>query len=173
MLDLHALPRFSDGWSFLYVEKVRIEQDGNAIMLVDARGTVPVPVASLAVLMLGPGSTITHAAVLALGDNGCSVVWCGEGAVRFYAAGGGETRKSANLLAQATAWADPATRLEVVQRLYRMRFDEAPRLDLTIEQLRGMEGVRVRETYARLGRETGIEWRGRVYNAANGGRPTR
>jgi CRISP-associated protein Cas1 len=163
VLDLHALPRFNDGWSFLYVEKVRIEQDGNAIMLLDARGSVPVPVAALAVLMLGPGSTITHAAMLALGDNGCSVVWCGEGAVRFYAAGGGETRKSANLLVQAEAWADPAMRLEVVKRLYRMRFNESPRPDITIDQLRGMEGVRVRETYARLARETGIEWRGRAY----------
>lgn len=166
---LHSLPRFRDGWSFLYVEKVRIEQDGNAIMLLDARGTVPVPVASLAVLMLGPGSTITHAAVLALGDNGCSVVWCGEGAARFYASGQGETRKSANLLVQAEQWADPAKRIEVAKRLYRMRFAEALRPDLTIEQLRGMEGVRVREAYARFGRETGVVWRGRSYKVGEWG----
>ena len=169
MRDLHVLPRFRDGWSFLYVERVRIEQDQQAIVLMDERGRVAVPVASLSVLMLGPGSTITHAAVLALGDNGCSVVWCGEGSVRFYACGGGETHKASNLMAQATAWADPTRHLEVVKRLYRMRFPEELRPDLTLEQLRGMEGVRVRETYARFGRETGVKWSGRAYKRGDWG----
>lgn len=167
--DLHALPRFRDGLSFLYVEHVRIEQDQHAIVLLDAKATVPVPVASLSVLMLGPGSTITHAAMLALADNGCSVVWCGEGAVRFYAAGGGETKRAANLLAQAKVWADEEEHLKVVHRLYRMRFSEAPAPGLTLEQLRGMEGVRVRETYAQMSRETGIKWSGRAYRPGEWG----
>lgn len=135
MRDLHALPRFRDGLSFLYVERVRIDQDQQAILLRDERGRVPVPVPSLSVLMLGPGSTITHAAVLALADNGCSIVWCGETGVRFYAAGGGETHKVRNLVAQARVWADPSQHLEVVKRLYRMRFPEELRADLTLEQL--------------------------------------
>ena len=163
MRDLHVLPRFRDGLSFLYVDRVRIEQDQHAILLWDDRGRVAVPVASLSVLMLGPGSTITHAAMLALADNGCSVVWCGEGSVRCYAAGSGETHRAANLMAQATAWADSARHMEVVKRLYRMRFPEELRSDLTLEQLRGMEGVRVREQYARMGRETGVKWGGRTY----------
>jgi CRISPR-associated protein Cas1 len=167
--DLHVLPRFRDGLSFLYVDRVRIEQDQHAILLWDDRGRVPVPVASLSVLMLGPGSTITHAAMLALADNGCSVVWCGEGSVRCYAAGGGETHRAANLMAQATAWADPIRHMDVVKRLYRMRFPEELRSDLTLEQLRGMEGVRVREMYARMGRETGVKWSGRAYKRGDWG----
>jgi CRISP-associated protein Cas1 len=167
--DLHVLPRFRDGLSFLYVDRVRIEQDENAILLLDDRGRVPVPVASLAVLMLGPGSTITHAAMLALADNGCSVVWCGEGSVRCYAAGSGETHRAANLMAQATAWADPVRHMDVVKRFYRMRFPEELRPDLTLEQLRGMEGVRVREMYARMGRETGVKWSGRTYKRGDWG----
>jgi CRISPR-associated protein Cas1 len=169
MRDLHLLPRFRDGWSFLYVDRVRIEQDQQAILLLDDRGRVPVPVASLSVLMLGPGSTITHAAMLALADNGCSVVWCGEGSVRCYAAGGGETHRAANLMAQASAWADPTAHMDVVKRLYRMRFPEELRSDLTLEQLRGMEGVRVREMYARMGRDTGVKWSGRTYKRGDWG----
>jgi CRISP-associated protein Cas1 len=167
--DLHVLPRFRDGLSFLYVDRVRVEQDQNAILLWDDRGRVPVPVASLSVLMLGPGSTITHAAMLALADNGCSVVWCGEGSVRCYAAGSGETHRATNLMAQATAWADPVRHMDVVKRLYRMRFPEELRSDLTLEQLRGMEGVRVREMYARMGRETGVKWSGRTYKRGDWG----
>jgi CRISP-associated protein Cas1 len=163
MPALHSLPRFSDGWSFLYVEHARIERDQNAIVILDARGRLAVPVASLSVLMLGPGTAATHAAMVALGENGCSVVWSGEAGVRLYVAGGGETRTSANLMAQATAWADPVQRLEVVKRLYRMRFPEALRPELTLQQLRGMEGVRVRETYAEASRTSGVKWSGRAY----------
>lgn len=164
MRDLTLLPRFSDGLTFLYVERARIEQDQSAIVLVDDTGRVPVPVAALAVLMLGPGTSMTHAAMVACGDNGCSVLFTGEGGVRLYASGLGETRRAVNLLEQARAWADPALHMQVVRKMYTMRFvtelDEA----LTLEQVRGMEGVRVRETYARLASETGIAWTGRAYN---------
>jgi CRISP-associated protein Cas1 len=161
--DLQSLPRFAQGWTFLYVERVRIEREDHAIVLLDRQGRVPVPAAALSVLLLGPGSTITHAAILALADCGTSAVWCGEGGVRFYAAGVGETRRAANLMAQAEAWADPARRLDVVVRLYRQRFGEELPRDLTLQQIRGMEGVRVREAYARASRETGVPWTGRSY----------
>lgn len=161
--DLHLLPRFSDGLTFLYVEHARIEQAQHAIVIIDARGKVPVPVAALAVLMLGPGTTMTHAAMLACADNGCSVAYCGEAGVRLYASGLGETRKAGNLMAQARAWADAAEHMRVVMRLYRMRFKDPVDENLSLEQLRGMEGVRVRDTYARLSRETGVKWSGRSY----------
>jgi CRISPR-associated protein Cas1 len=163
--DLQLLPRFTDGLTFLYVEHVRIEQDDHAIVLVDQSGRVPVPVASLAVLMVGPGVSLTHAAVLACADNGCSVVFCGESGVRLYASGLGETRRATNLMDQARAWADPREHMQVVQRMYRMRFDEILDEALTLQQVRGLEGVRVRETYARMSRETGIQWSGRSYRA--------
>jgi CRISPR-associated protein Cas1 len=161
--DLQSLPRFANAWTFLYVERVRIEREDHAIVLFDVHGRVPVPAASLSVLLLGPGVTVTHAAMLALADCGTSVVWCGEGGVRFYAAGMGETRRAANLGAQATAWADEGRRLEVVTRLYRLRFAERLPDGLTLQQIRGMEGVRVREAYAEASRETGVPWSGRSY----------
>lgn len=161
--DLQLLPRFADGLTFLYVEHARIEQDDHAIMLVDQGGRVPVPVAALAVLMAGPGTSITHAAMLACADGGCSVVFCGEGGVRLYASGSGETRSASNLMEQARAWADPGEHLRVVRRLYYMRFAERLDESLTLEQIRGLEGVRVRDTYARLSRETGVAWSGRAY----------
>jgi len=161
--DLSLLPRVKDGWTFLYVEHARIEQDAQAILILDEDGRTPVPVAALSTLLLGPGTVVTHAAIGALAKSGCSIVWCGEDATKFYASGQGETRKSGNLMAQAAAWADPQRRLETVKRMYRMRFPEALPEGLTIEQLRGREGVRVRETYATWSRETGVPWTGRSY----------
>lgn len=167
--DLAQLPRVADGWTFLYTEKVRIERADHAIELRDKTGRVHVPVAALSVLMLGPGSTITHAAVLALAESGCSIVWCGENACRFYASGLGETRRAHHLEAQATAWASKTKHLEVVRRLYTMRFPEGLPSDLSIEQIRGHEGVRVRECYAEVSRETGVPWSGRAYRRGEWG----
>jgi len=161
--DLHVLPKFRDGWSYLYVEHCRIDQEARAIAIHDAEGKAPVPCANLALLMLGPGVSITHAAVSVLADHGCLVAWCGEEGVRFYAVGMGETRSASNLLHQARMWADEELRMQVVRRLYQLRFREKLDPALTLRQIRGMEGIRVREAYARVARETGVPWSGRSY----------
>ncbi|MFO7169861.1 MAG: type I-E CRISPR-associated endonuclease Cas1e [Chloroflexota bacterium] len=161
--DLHILPKVRDSWSYLYVEHSVIEQDDKAIAVFDKEGKTPVPCAALSLLMLGPGTKITHSAIKTLADNGCMVVWTGEQAVRFYAVGMGETRSSANLLRQAAMHADPELRLRVIRRLYELRFPERLDPGLTLKQIRGKEGVRVRDTYAKWSRETGVKWDGRFY----------
>jgi CRISPR-associated protein Cas1 len=163
VVDLAQLPRVSDGWTFVYAEHVRVERADYAIELFDLKGRIPVPVAALSVLMLGPGTVITHAAMVALAEGGCSVVWCGEGTARFYASGLGETRRGHHLEAQARAWASSKKHLAVIRRLYSMRFPEGLPEGLTLEQIRGHEGVRVRDAYAHLARETGVSWNGRAY----------
>ena len=161
--DLHILPKFSDGWSYLYVEHCRVDQEARAIAIHDESGKAPVPCASLAFLMLGPGVSITHAAISVLAEHGCLVAWCGEEGVRLYAVGMGETRSSANFLHQARMWADEDQRMRVVRRLYQLRFSEKFDPRLTLQQIRGMEGIRVRESYAQASRATGVEWSGRSY----------
>jgi CRISPR-associated protein Cas1 len=161
--DLHLLPRTRDSLSFLYVEHASIEQEHRSIVALDAAGRVPIPCASLSLLMLGPGTTITHAAVRTMAATGCLVAWSGEQGVRFYAAGTGETRSARNAERQARAWADPRSRLRVVRAMYETRFAEPLAPNLTIQQIRGLEGIRVRDTYAALSRLTGIRWNGRAY----------
>jgi len=157
------LPRVRDSWSYLYVERCRVDQEDMAIAIHDKMGTTPVPCASLTTLMLGPGTRVTHAAMRALAENGCLAVWVGEKGVRFYAQGMGETRSSKHLMAQARLWADPEERMRIVRRMYRVRFPEPLDESLTLQQLRGREGIRVRESYARASRETGVKWDGRSY----------
>ncbi len=164
MKDLHILPRVESSWTFLYVEHCRIDQEDKAIAIHDADGSTAVPCAVLSLLILGPGCSITHAAIRSLADNGCMVQWSGEETVRMYAVGMGETRSSKSLLLQAKAWADEKTRLQVVRQMYRMRFDEPLPSSLSLQEIRGHEGARVREVYARASRETGVEWNGRNYD---------
>lgn len=167
--DLHELPKLRDGLSYLYLERGRIDQAHKAIEFFNQDGRVLVPVASLAVLLLGPGTSITHEAIKTLTDNGCLVNWCGEQGVRFYAQGMGETRKAYALIRQAELVSDPAKRLEVVRRMYQFRFDEILDPSLSIEQIRGMEGARVRRAYAIASREFGVPWRRRFYDRGHWG----
>lgn len=169
MDDLHALPKFRDALSYLYVEHASVDQHEHSIAYHDKIGKTPVPVASLAVLMLGPGVSISQAAIRTLALNNCLVIWCGEENVRFYALGTGGTRSAAPLIHQARLASNEVTRLEVVKRMYTMRFSEDVSDRLTVEQLRGLEGVRVRESYARLSRELEVPWSGRNYDRNNWG----
>jgi CRISPR-associated protein Cas1 len=161
--DLHMLPKVRDSWSYLYVEHSVVEQDDQAIAVFNKDGKTPVPCAALSLLMLGPGTKVSHAAIRTLARSGCMVMWTGEQAVRFYAVGMGETRSSSNLLRQAAMHADDDMRLRVIRRMYELRFPEKLDPGLTLKQIRGKEGVRVRDTYAKWSRETGVKWEGRVY----------
>ena len=163
MKDLHLLPRVRNSWSYLYVDQCRVDKEDDAIAFSDVRGRVPVPCATLMLLMLGPGTTITHAAVRTLAENGCLVVWTGEHGVRMYSQGLGETRSSRHLMKQAQLWANPESHLRTVRRLYGMRFPASMDAGLTLQQIRGMEGVRVRNVYAAAAKEFGVEWKGREY----------
>jgi CRISPR-associated protein Cas1 len=167
MRDLHELPKLRDGLSYLYLERGRIEQKQKAVEFVDQKGCTMIPAAALAVLMLGPGISITHTAVKSLAKNGCLVVWVGEDGTRCYAQGGGETRKAYHLLEQAALVSDPEKRLQVVKRMYQHRFKQELASGLTLQQVRGLEGQRVRQAYTRASREFGVEWRGRRYDRRN------
>ena len=158
------LPRIRDSLSYLYFERGRITQSKLGIEYVTKQGRTLIPVASLTVLLLGPGTTVTHAAVRTLARAGCSVCWVGEEGVRFYAQGLGETHKAYKLQRQAELATEEGLRLRVVERMYRMRFREPLPEGLTLEQVRGHEGHRMRQAYADAADLHGVDWRGRNYD---------
>lgn len=161
--DLHSLPKVRDSLSFLYLEKAIVEQDAMSIVAIQSDSRVPIPIASMTVLMLGPGVSITHAAVKTITDCGCMVVWCGEKASRFYAYGQGETRSAENLLHQAKVCMDPELHLQVVYRMYARRFPDIKTKGMTLQQVRGLEGIRVREAYRLASKASGVQWNKRDY----------
>lgn len=157
------LLRVEDRLSFIYLERSVIHRDENAITSTDDGGTVHIPAAGLGCLMLGPGTRITHAAMALLGDSGASVVWCGEQGVRYYAHGSAVARNSHLLQRQAKLVSNNRSRLRVARAMYQMRFPEEDVSSLTMDQLRGREGARVRKTYKVNAARVGIPWAGRNY----------
>ena len=164
MDDLHSLPRFRDSLSFIYLERGRIDQYEKAIAFHDEEGTTPIPVAATTVLMLGPGTRITHAAMRTVAENNALVEWVGEHGVRCYASGMGGTRSAKAILHQAELATNPESRIMVVRRMYAKRFNESLPEGLSIQQLRGMEGIRVRTTYAQMSKITKVPWSRRKYD---------
>lgn len=162
-INLRALSRYSDSLSFAYLEHAVIEREDHSIAAFTADGRVTLPAANLNSLILGPGTRITHAAVKVLADCGVVLVWAGTDGLAFYACGQAKTRLSAGIEQQARCWADAVLHMQVVRSMYQIRFAEQLSTELTLQQIRGKEGARIRDSYQRLATQYGVAWQGRSY----------
>ena len=156
--------------SLIFLERGELDVIGGAFVLVDKNGIrTQIPVGSVACLMLEPGTRVSHAAVVLASRVGCLLVWVGEAGVRLYASGQPGGARSDRLLYQARLALDEEARLKVVRKMYEVRFKGPVPSHYSVEQLRGMEGARVRELYVQLGRKYGITWVRRNYDASEWG----
>lgn len=157
-----------DRASIIFLEYGQLDVIDGAFVLVDAAGVrVQIPVGGLACIMLEPGTRISHAAVALAARVGCLLVWVGEGAVRLYSSGQPGGARADRLLYQARCALDETARLNVVREMFRVRFGEAAPPKRSVDQLRGIEGVRVRTLYQGMARQYGIEWSARRYDQKN------
>ena len=141
-----------------------------AFVAVDKNGVrTHIPVGGIACLMLEPGTRVSHAAVTLAARVGCLLVWVGEAGVRLYASGQPGGARADRLLYQARLALDDGARLRVVRKMYALRFGEEPPERRSVEQLRGIEGARVRKLYELLARQHGVQWTTRNYDATEWG----
>ena len=162
--ELKELPRIGDRVSFIYVEHAKINRQDSAITVTDKRGLVKIPVAMIGVLLLGPGTDVSHRAMEIMGDTGTSILWVGERGVRQYAHGRALAHTTRFLEKQAKYVSNRQLRLAVARKMYQMRFENEDVSKLTLQQLRGREGARVRNCYRQLAKEYQVSWQGRVYD---------
>ncbi|MGF1545918.1 MAG: type I-E CRISPR-associated endonuclease Cas1e [Thiotrichales bacterium] len=161
---LRPIP-MKDRLSVLYIERGQLDVLDGAFVVVDKNGVrMHVPIGGVACLMLEPGTRVSHAACALAARVGTLLVWIGEAGVRLYSAGQPGGARADRLLYQARLALDPDLRLKVVRKMYALRFGEEPPQRRSVEQLRGIEGARVRETYKRIAKKYGIEWKRRDYN---------
>jgi len=165
--NLRALARYTDSLSHVYLEHAVIEQEDHSIAAFTPDGRITLPAANLSSIVLGPGTRITHAAIKTLADCGAVIAWAGAEGLHFYASGQAKTRLSQGIEEQARHWADPERHLQVVRRMYQCRIPDPLPVSLTLQQIRGKEGVRVRDTYQQLAKAYGIPWKGRNYDRSN------
>ncbi|MGH7117988.1 MAG: type I-E CRISPR-associated endonuclease Cas1e [Acetobacteraceae bacterium] len=151
--------------SILFLEKGRLDVLDGAFVLVDEAGVrVHIPVGGVVCLMLEPGTRVSHAAVALAARAGTLLIWVGEAGVRLYAAGQPGGARADRLLYQARLALDDDARLRVVRKMYTIRFGEDPPERRSVDQLRGIEGARVRETYKIIASRYNVAWQGRDYD---------
>ncbi|WP_296137282.1 type I-E CRISPR-associated endonuclease Cas1e [uncultured Tessaracoccus sp.] len=153
-----------DRITFLHLERCTVSRSDNSITATSQYGSVHVPAAAISTVLLGPGTKITHHAMMLLATCGVSVVWVGEEGVRYYAHGTPLARSTRLLEAQAEAVSNRRSRLRVARMMYEQRFPDEAVSHLTMQQLRGREGARVRAQYRHHSDRTGVEWRRREYD---------
>ena len=162
--SIQTLPQIKDRMTFIYLERCKISRDDSAITATDENGVIHIPAAAVSVLLLGPGTDVTHRAMELIGDAGVSVVWVGEHGVRYYAGGCALTHSSRLLMRQAEYVSNQRKHLEVVRKMYQLRFEGEEVAGLTLQQLRGREGSRMRSVYKSCSARTGVKWNGREYD---------
>jgi CRISP-associated protein Cas1 len=127
---------------------------------------IQVPHQSVSMILLGPGSTVTHDALRLLARHGTLMAAVGEDGVRCYTAPPLLPDRSDIARRQAELWGNPRRRIGVARHMYALRLGEIlPHRDL--DTLRGIEGARVKATYQLMAQRYGIEWKGRHYDRAN------
>lgn len=163
-LPLSPIP-LKDRTSMIFLQYGQIDVIDGAFVLIDKTGIrTHIPVGSIACIMLEPGTRISHAAVRLAATTGTLLVWVGEAGVRMYASGQPGGARSDRLLYQAKLALDEDLRLKVVRKMFELRFGEAAPSRRSVEQLRGIEGARVRKTYSLLAKRYGVKWNGRRYD---------
>lgn len=151
--------------SMVFLQYGRVDVRDGAFVLIDENGVrVHVPVGNLACILLETGTRVTHEAVKLAAHVGCLLLWVGDGGVRLYAAGQPGGARSDKLLYQAKVALDEQARLRVVRKMYELRFKEAPPERRSVDQLRGIEGSRVRKLYQEMAKSYGVEWNSRSYD---------
>lgn len=164
-VPLKPLPE-KDRMSMIFIRKGQIDvRDGAFVVVDDVNGErLHIPVGSVACLLLEPGTRVSHAAIKLAAAVGTLMIWVGDAGVRLYSAGQPGGARSDKLLYQAQLALDEKLRLKVVRKMFELRFGEEPPSRRSIEQLRGMEGARVRKTYQLLAKQYGVKWNGRRYD---------
>lgn len=159
-----SLPQVKDKYPFLYLERGRLEIDDSSVKWIDADcNVVPIPVATVNTLLLGPGTSVTHEAIKTATSANCSVSWVGEDSLLFYAAGFLPTADTRNLKLQMTLATDETSSLKVARAMFAKRFPDADLEGKTLNSMMGMEGNRVRALYQQKAEEYGVGWKGRQF----------
>lgn len=166
---IETLAPAKERWTPLYLEHGRLEVDDASIKWIGADKTVfRIPVATISALMLGPGTTVTHAAIKSCADCNTPVCWVGEQGMRFYSFGVTPTHDNSRARRQAEIHASKKKREIVARRMFQMRFGLGTDVEnYSVKTLMGMEGKRVKALYMEMGERYGVTWKGRDYNKSN------
>jgi CRISPR-associated protein Cas1 len=169
-LDKARVPH-ADRHGLIWLDRGRLEVEDGCLRFVCAGGTLAagdyqIPHQSVSIILLGPGSSVTHDALRILAAHGCALAAIGSGGIRFYSAPPLLPDTSALARRQVLLWSEPTTRVGVARAMFAIRFGEEVKAR-TLDMLRGMEGARLKRMYELTAQRYGVPWQGRRYDRNN------
>lgn len=158
--------RLEDRVSFLYLERCAIRQDKTGVVALSAdpdeegellRRQVQIPVSGIAVLQLGPGTSITAAAMTSCTRAGATVLFTGGGGVPSYSQSVPLTSSARWAIAQAKLVASERNQRKAAVTLYRRQLgsDIDPE-ETSINVMRGLEGRVMKLKYREEAKRWGV-----------------
>jgi len=160
---IQSLPT-SSRVNFIYLSRCKITKDGFALSAVSQEGKTTIPISSSVCLMLGHGTTITHQGISLCADEGVSIFFVGDNCVKLYCFGF-PARPADLLMKQVRLFNED--RMGTAKRLYAEMFDTPMPDKRSINQLRGIEGNRVKDIYKKLSLKYNVPWTSRNYQRAD------
>ncbi len=162
----------ADRHGLLYFEYGKLSVEDGTLRFLAAQsdtinaGDYSIPYQTVSMILLGPGTSMTHDVLRLCARHGTLLAAVGEGGVKSYTAPPMGQGHSDVARRHAERWADPRQRLDTARKLYAWRFGRVlPHRD--IETLRGIEGARMKESYRLVAQRFGIDWQGRRYDRDN------
>lgn len=166
-MNKKILNRSENRVSFLYVEFARLEETEFSVQIIQKHKLVEIPISAINCILLGPGTTITHGAIKMLSDCGCAIQWCGQDSFYYYCSALPGTNSGKNILLQSKYHENNTLHMAVVYKMYSIRYAGENLTNKSLEELRGIEGKKVKELYNELASQYDIIWKGRSYNTSD------
>lgn len=162
------VPMIKDRWTPIYLDCGKLEVNNYSLSWIDAQGKLDIPVAMVSCIILGPGSTVTHAAIVACSKTNTPIVWMGDDGLYFYSHGVSVNEKCHTAMQQAKLYANEESKTNISRKMFSMRFPNVDVSNTTIDMLKGMEGNRIRNAYQEYAKKYNIEWACRNTNGLYG-----
>jgi len=157
----YFMKNIDDRSPFVFIEKAKVSIKNSSILVSSSSGCSQLMLNDILTLFLGHGVSITHSAVLALAKFNVNTVWYGDKGFKVYSVHTSNNYNK-NIAKQAKLSSDINLKTMVARNMFELRFNEDSK-GKTIEQLRGMEGVRIRNCYREQSEKYGIKWSGRNF----------
>lgn len=163
-MNKQLLTSINDRICMIYIDQAEIKQKDFSVIAVSKSIEFDLPIANITCLLLGPGTSITHRAIEQISKYGCSIVWCGENINLYYALGQPLTHSSKNIIIQMNAHESKISKLNIIRKMYELRYTDMKLKSKSADELMGIEGIHVQNTYKALAEKYNIQWYGRMYN---------
>lgn len=158
------IPQVKDKYPFVYLEHGRLEIDDSSVKWIEATGhVISIPCTTVNTILLGPGTSVTHAAIKSMSESNCTVCWIGSDSLLYYATGETPTANTYNLKKQISLYSNSKKKLETARTLFSFRFPDLELKEKSLSEMMGMEGYRVKELYKKVAEKYEIPWDGRNY----------